>query len=105
MKTLVFFSSVTITVVLLEAVFKKSFLSLLSPFLSGKKLYMEQIRISRKNGYYGLSEYPNVISVAAAILLFYSLWLSNKTSRIRKYMLLAASMIGLIITGERSNLI
>ena len=105
MKTLVFFSSVTINGVLLEAVFKKSFLSLLSPFLSWKKLYMEQIRISRKNGYYGLSEYPNVISVAAAILLFYSLWLSNKTSRIRKYMLLAASMIGLIITGERSNLI
>ena len=104
-RVIVGFSICSLFVVLLEMIFRSRFLNLLSFILPRSSLEAELLRINSGSGFRGLAEYPNVLSIAAAVVLFYSLWFIDEKHKVKKYVLLVLATIGIVITGERSNIV
>ena len=98
-------SAVSIIIVLLEIVLRGPMLNVISHVASQSFADAERTRVMAGQGYRGLAEYPNVLSIASALLLFYSLWYCDADNKIKKYSYFSLAVLGIVITGERSNIV
>ncbi len=104
-KTLIYFSSLTIIIVFLESLYPSIILSIFAPFYVQDFYFEELNRVYSEGGFRGLSVFPNVISMAGAILISYALFILSSTTKLKKALLFIISVIGIILSGERSNLV
>lgn len=104
-KILNFFSKATILIVIIEMIFRGLFFSLTSFLYADNKQSLEIYRVSHGEGFRGFSEYPNVISMAVIIILFYSVYFFKTIDRKNVIINFIISIAGLVIASERSNFI
>lgn len=103
LNVIMFFSVISVVILLFEVVLQERMLPFLSFFLSNENYYNEVMRIRMGSGFSGLAEFPNVISMATVIIFFYSAYLMKKKNRLLRMFLLFISTASLILASERSN--
>lgn len=105
LKIIISLSICSIAAIILEMTVRNVFFTVFSPILSGENLLNERMRTQLGKGFRGLSEFPNVISIAAAAILYYSVWEVDTRHRAKRIILFVISLFGIIASGERSNIL
>ena len=95
----------TVLLVMLELVFKTKMTGILSIFLPTNALNDELLYISAGTGLRGLATSTNAVSLAAFIILTYSLYNFDANRNFNRYLSLVLALIALVVCGERSNFI
>ena len=95
----------TVLLVMLELVFRTKMTGILSIFLPTNALNDELLYISAGTGLRGLASSTNAVSLAAFIILTYSLYNFDANRKFNRYFSLVLALIALVVCGERSNFI
>ena len=53
----------------------------------------------------GLAQHANLVSLATIVVFIYALWMMEASKPIYKYLLLFVAVVGILVAGERSNLL
>ena len=104
-RVLVIFSIISIGFILIEMVLRERFLSIVSIFMTSKNAALERHRIRVGQGYKGLAEHSNVITMASSILAFYSIYFLGVRKKPMMIALLVLSVFGILLSNERSTLV
>lgn len=95
----------SVILVILELILRERIAVLLGLFLPSYALNDELLYISASTGLRGLASSTNAVALAGFIVLTYSLFVCDKQHRLQKYFGIMASIIALVVCGERSNYI
>lgn len=99
---------VCIGVILLEYIIGTPMLTLLSKVLPEDVVQQEAFRMKNGLVYYGMAFFPNVNSMAAFLMIVYAVFICDASSMAKftlKIFCLLIGITGLLLTGERSNLL
>ena len=100
---IVVFSIISFSYLFLEILIRERALLPLAFVFDETALTNELVRCKIGVGFRGLAEFPNVLSLAAGILFWYSLFIMDKD--FKRKIILIVSVVIVALTGERSNAI